>query len=88
MDKIFAFLISIAVLGIYTFLAYLYTSGRMVQDADTAATIGGILNTTAGWAGLAIGYFVGSSAGSAAKDKTIAGALKGTGNGEATPLKQ
>lgn len=40
-----------------------------------------------GWVGLVIGYWVGSSVGSASKDRTINQQLSGTGNGAppATP---
>lgn len=81
MDKLGAFLIAALTLGIYGFLSWMYFTGNVVQTADSAAVIGGILNTTAGWAGLGVGYFVGSSAGSASKDKTISSMAQGTGNG-------
>lgn len=81
MDKLFAFSLSLVAVTVYSYFANLYATGHMVQDAATAATIGGILNTTSGWAGLGVGYFLASSAGSAAKDKTISEQIKGTGNG-------
>lgn len=85
LDKLGTFLIAVFALAVYAYFAHEYMIGHVAQNADTAAVIGGILNTTGVWAGLGVGYFVGSSAGSAAKDKTISNMSPGTGNGTTTP---
>lgn len=61
----------LVVIGFLTITGYIVAFGLKV-DANSAALVGQVIGSVGTLAGLVVGYWYGSSAGSAAKDQVIA----------------
>jgi|JI10StandDraft_1071094.scaffolds.fasta_scaffold227039_6 CDP-diglyceride synthetase len=58
-------------IGLITLMLFAAVSGWCLYKGASEATMQMILTALIAWCGSTIGYFLGSSAGSAAKDKAI-----------------